>query len=135
MNFLKKIGLGIIKYLPMALGIAQMTTGFAPTSAQPLIDKLEAIFGAGMGIEKDFTIAFSGQKTGPQKLLALTAQTQDILKQLSMVTTHGIADPTLFSKGSQEIAQGVVDCMQALKGKDGTTVVGAATIEGVGKIS
>lgn len=130
MNLLKKIGFGIIKYLPIALGLMPMASGFAPASAQPMMDKLESIFTAGMGIERDFSVAFSGQKTGPQKILALTAQTEDILRQMSLVTVHGVADPALFSKGSNEIAQGVVDCMQALKGKDGTVVVGAATIEG-----
>lgn len=135
MNFLKKIGLGIIKYLPLVLGGVQMAGGFAPTSAQPFVDKLEAILASGQSIELTFERAYSGQKTGPQKIVALAGSVGDILKQLPLVITHGIADQTVFSKGAQEIAQGVVDVMQSLKGKDGTTVSGGTTIEGVGKIS
>lgn len=125
-SFLKKIGLGIIKYAPPLLGIGQIVAETNPKAA-PVVSELSAIFAAGQAIEQDFAVAFSGQQTGAQKLLALTLQTQNILQQLDLIKIHGIADEVMFAKGANEIAQGVVDVQQSLKGKDGSTVSGTAT--------
>lgn len=120
-TFLKKVGLGIVKYAPAVLGISQIVATTDP-KAQPIVDRLGAIFAAGMQIEKDFAVALPGQQTGPQKILALSAQVEDILRQSELASGQEIGDEVLFGKGAQEIAQGVVDAMQALKGKDGSTV-------------
>lgn len=126
MNFLKKIGAGIIKYLPLALGIGQMVSTVKPEVA-PAVDKLEQIQTLSMVLEKAFA-ASGQQQSGPQKLLALVSFTTDILKQSELVVQHGIGDEALFGKGANEIAQGVVDVLQSLKGKDGSTVVGTSTL-------
>lgn len=121
MSFLKKVGLGIVKYAPPLLGIGSIIATSDPR-AQPIVDRLGAIFAAGMQIEKDFAVALPGQQTGPQKILALSAQVEDIVRQSELASGQEIADEAMLGKGAREIAQGVVDVMQSLKGKDGSTV-------------
>lgn len=127
-SFLKKVGLGIIKYAPAVLGIGQIVASNDPKAA-PIVDRLGAIFSAGQQIEKDFATAFPGQQTGPQKILALSAQVGDILRETELATGMEIADEALLQKAATEIAQGVVDAMQSFKGKDGSTVTGLAVVK------
>lgn len=132
-SFLKKVGLGIIKYVPPLLTGAQLVSQVDPKIA-PIVDRLSAIFSAGQQIEHDFANAFPGQQTGPQKLLALTSQVGDLLKQTELATGMEIADEALLQKAATEIAQGVVDAMNAFKGKDGSAVSGTLVLQGVGTI-
>lgn len=126
MNFLKKIGMGIIKYLPVALGVGQLVAASDP-KAQPVIDKLGQIQSLAMTLEKAFESAGIA-KGGAQKIAALQQFTLEILQQSELVISHGVADPTLLSKAANEIAQGVVDALQSLKGADGSLVAGTSTL-------
>lgn len=125
-SFLKKVGLGIIKYLPMALGVGQIVASADP-KIQTVVDKLDQVQALSLTLEKAFAAAGIAS-SGPQKLAALQAFTLDILKQSELVAAHGVADDALFAKGANEISQGVVDVLQSLKGKDGSVVVGTTTV-------
>lgn len=125
-SFLKKIGMGVIKYLPAALGITQIVAQGSPGVA-PVVDKLSQIQGLAMTLERAFQAA-GQQNAGPLKIAALQQFTLDILRQSELVVAHGIADDALFAKGANGIAQGVVDVLQSLKGADGTVVVGTTTV-------
>lgn len=130
-SFLEKLGLGIIKYLPVALGISQMVEASAPAGSPVVqqLDKLDSFIVAAQNIEQDFQRAFAGQQTGSQKIVALTGQVSDILNQLQLVGIHTVADPAMLQKSAQGFAQATVDLLKALKGKDGSTVVGVTTVK------
>ena len=131
MSFLKKIGLGILKWLPALISGVQIVQGAEPSS-KPIaqtVDKLDQIANMVMILEQAFASAYDPSvKTGQQKLDALKPFVQKILASSELVVGHGIANDALFAQSTTEIAQGVVDMLQSLKGAENTVTVGTQVL-------
>lgn len=76
------------------------------------VSELGQISAAAIQIE---SIGKSVNLTGAQKMDALKPQVIGILKASLALGHNPVQDDALFQKGSDEIAQGVVDCLNAMK--------------------
>lgn len=112
-SFLKTIGEslanGALAYVNLPPVFA---TKPAPAQVLTVVAELGQITAAAMNIEG---IGKTTGLTGAQKMLALQPQVVAILKASLALGHNPIEDNTLFQKGSDEIAQGVVDCLNSFK--------------------
>ncbi len=84
----------------------------APAGVINAVSELAQISVAAIQIE---AIGKSANLTGAQKMDALKPQVIGILKASLALGHNPVQDEVLFQKGSDEIAQGVVDCLNAMK--------------------
>ncbi len=129
-SFLKAAGEAIANGALAYVGLPPIFKPTAPASTGVVTtaSELAQIAAAAIQIE---AIAKSTGLTGAQKLAALQPQVYGILQNSLNIGNHPMGDPALCQKGSQEIAQGVVDFINGLKSTDaipGTTTMPVITI-------
>jgi hypothetical protein len=115
MSFLKKLGSVFLKITQVLVGFQQ--SGLIPASAAGAvavgIRDLEAISAAIVQAE------VMGQVLGlpgADKLKAVTPMVAQIVIQSSIVANHKIENTALFEAGCAQIAAGMADVMNSLKG-------------------
>lgn len=124
MSWLKKFGLVALKVFQVAVGFAPMGTQIVKQidpAAAPVVDTLSKIAGFAQTIEANFAaLVAAGQmqsKNGPQKMIAilpLVSQEVETWIGTQLPGSQKVHDTALFSKGVQEVAQGVVDILNSL---------------------
>lgn len=117
MTFLKKLG----QVLATAGKVAAEVSGLFPL-VQPLLGQGKAAQVTGT-VVNDFS-AIAAQvtvietalqgKAGTEKLAALIPLVTNIVKTSEVVSGKKISDDAMFSKGIQEIAQGMVDVLNSI---------------------
>lgn len=115
LTFLKKLGQILLNVAGVATGIGPIISPFIGSSASKVIttgtNDLTSIAQLVVTVETAF--AASGG-TGVDKLKALIPLVQNIVKTSEVVSGKKIADDVLFTKGCQEIGQGMVDVLNSI---------------------
>src|SRR5713101_5351140 len=115
MTFLKKLGQILANVVGIAVGIGPLVkpflgSGKAATYVSTGINDLTSIGQIVIQIET----ALQGPNRGPERLAAILPLISNIVKTSEMVAGKKIAEDTLFTKGCQEIGQGVVDILNSI---------------------
>jgi hypothetical protein len=112
-SFLKTAGELVANGALSYFGMAPIFKPAAPSgTAVTVAGELEQIAASAIQIE---AIGKTTGLTGVQKMQALEPQVYAILQESLALGNDPIADPTLAQQGASEIAQGMVDFINALK--------------------
>lgn len=115
MSFLKKFGEFILRATEIVVGFAPVAAATFPGEAgaiQVVSRDLSQIAGVITTVE---AIGQTLGQPGPQKLQAAAPLVAQVILQSSILVDHSIADPGLFQKGAQKIADGMADVLNSLK--------------------
>lgn len=125
MNFLKKLGLALVKISGLALGFMGIPfvselLGVHPQAGaitQTVFSDLNAIAGIITTVEATFAaISDPGLKTGSQKLQAAAPQIQQVLlawAQSNLPGHNKVVDPVKLQTAATQIAGGMADLLSA----------------------
>lgn len=119
MSWLKKVGLDVLKYLPVLLGISQLVSQQNPNNAmlKTVVGDLNAI--PGMIVTGEALIkGEAGAKTGPQKLAALTPAVQQLIKEYVTANLPGspkLKDPLALENAAAQITGGFANALNAFE--------------------
>jgi hypothetical protein len=111
MGLLKKIGLGIVKYLPILLGLGQVVRTQS-AAAGPVIDKFAAALDA-IAAAEQMAEAMGLQKGGPAKLAAVRPYVTKYIQDAEQLAGHKLHDDVAFSAGVDQVVSGLVACFDA----------------------
>jgi hypothetical protein len=114
-SFLEKAGKILANVAAMEAGIEPLFRSAVPQSAQPYVDKADLIFRSVVATEGQFTAAFPGQQTGPQKLLAASSLVGPVLASIDTIRGKPIADEAAYTKAVQDITSAVANLLNSLK--------------------
>lgn len=79
-----------------------------------VLEQVVAIIGT---VEHLFTSAFTGQQTGPQKLLAALPDVKTLLMESQLLAGHEVVDAQGFTDGATLIINGVVKVLNSVAPK------------------
>lgn len=112
-SFLSEIGKALINGALAYVNVAPVfQPKAAPSGVLSVVTELAQISNAAIQIE---AVGHATGLTGQQKMDALKPQVVAILKASLALGHDPIQDDAMFAKGSDEIAQGVVDCLNSFK--------------------
>lgn len=115
MNFLKKIGKGVIKILSFMTNhrgeIARVLTPFVGAAG---LTTLGLVAGVVAEVEHYFTTAFGDKKLSSEKLTAALPLVSLTLRHSELLLGREVVDEDRFTEGCRKIIAGVVDVLHAV---------------------
>jgi len=115
MTFLKKLGMIIAKIGMIAAGIGPIAAQAFPEEASQIgkvTDTLTLATQVVVNIE-GISAALESPMSGEDKLRAASALVSNIVLQSDLMTGGKIHDTALFTKGTTELTQGIVDILNS----------------------
>lgn len=117
MTFLKKLGQILLKGALVASGVLSLVSPMLGSKVSAIIGKVVDDFTLIGNQVVTVEVALNG-KTGAEKFAALLPLVAGIIRTSELVGGKEIANEDLFQKGVQEVAQGVVDILNAVHEKE-----------------
>lgn len=119
MTWLKKVGLDVLKYLPVLLGLASVAQQAAPnnTTVAKVVGDLNAL--PALVVQGEALVkAVAGQKSGPAKLAAVAPGVQQLLTtyvENNLPGSPKIKNPTLAASSASAITSALADFLNAFE--------------------
>jgi len=115
LSFLKQLGVITLKGVQIATGLAPVVSPFLPQSTQPAATVVTNDLNVIGGIIASAEVA--GQSinlSSADKLKAATPVVAQAIVSSSLLAGKKIADPELFNRGAQKVADGIADVLNAI---------------------
>ena len=112
MTFLKKLGVVLLKATEIIVGFGPTIPAKYQALGTTIVSDLKAIETIIVQVEGVGQVL---GLPGPDKLRAASPLVAQMVLQSSVVAGRKIADPALFQRGAQKIADGMADVLNSLK--------------------
>jgi hypothetical protein len=116
-TFLKQAGVILANIGAAEAGLEPIFKAALPATAGATVDKLDLMFKSIVATEGQFSAAFPGQQTGPQKLIAAASLVGPVLSTVDTIRGKSIANEKAYSDAVKTITGGIADLMNALEAK------------------
>lgn len=114
MSFLKKIGFVLLKGTEIITGLSPLLTGLIPGASAVAGKVVSELVQIGRIIVQVEAVGQALGLPGPDKLRAAAPQVASLIVQSDLMVGHRIHDAALFQRGTEKIADGMVDVLNAL---------------------